>query len=160
MDACGWLEAGLAGSGVALLALEFVVAPEIPSRLLVSSEREEGWIENLPAEVFFVDAFVDAACALSEGAEEVLALDDEAAEEDVDGLDWELSFVEVEEVPEEAFEGLLDEGLSSDAGGGGGDDVAGEQPSTSSAYCCKISRCRLVSERGMLTSNCTIKSPF
>lgn len=128
--------------------------------LIVGSGLKDSAALLSAAEVFFVDAFVDAACALSEGAEEVLALDDEAAEEDVDGLDWELSFVEVEEVPEEAFEGLLDEGLSSDAGGGGGDDVAGERPSTSSAYCCKISRCRLVSERGMLTSNCTIKSPF
>ena len=49
-------------------------------------------------------------------------------------------------------------------GGGGGDGgvggVAGRLPSTSSTYCCRISFWRFVSDRGMVTSNWTSKSPL
>lgn len=47
--------------------------------LLVSSERDEGWMENLPVEDFLVDGLACPAWAPSEGAEEAFVLADEVA---------------------------------------------------------------------------------
>lgn len=115
--------------------------------MLASSERDEGWMVNLPAEVFLV---VLLACAPSEVADEDFVLGDEPEADDPapEALDAEAELLAVLLVF--ALEALL-LSLAVDAA---------DRPSTSSANCCKISRCRLVSDRGMVTSNCTTRSPF
>jgi len=131
--------------GVSVLAFSLVDV-EVED---ASSERDEGWMVNLPAEVFLV---VLLACdALSEAADEAAFVLDDEPEADgpaVEALDAEEELLAL--LPVFAFEALL---LSLAV-------LAEERPSTSSANCCKISRCRLVSDRGMVTSNCTTRSPF